>query len=178
MDNIMKFKNWKVLLALPLLMLLTACQTPNYNYSDAPPSLRGLYSKYVLIAYSGEIKEPSEVGIITIDTFIKVIKIDGKPVADYRLYKDSGFHPAGRFQLHLDPGLHSLEFGIDYSGDSIKIKSKENITAPFVIEAGDVIHLSFVDEGKTWTFKESDGSTDIDTIRKDFDELMSRYGLK
>src|SRR5450830_205514 len=152
------------------LIFLNGCATN--SYTDAPPTLGVLYSKYVDIGYDGDIKPFEEVGVVTTDGIVKVQSVDGKSMDQYREYKTSGFYPGGRYQLHLLPGLHTLTLSFHYDkGTGTIAWSKADIPKVISISAGQVIHISWSDNGSTWKALESDGSKALTTIKSDYAEL-------
>ena len=165
--------NTKTITALLLAQtMLFGCAS--YNYTDAPPAMGVMYSKYVYIGYSGELKPIEDVGVVTTDGLIKIRSVDGQSTSGYKVFKTSGFYSGGRYQLHLLPGTHVLMMGFsDDRGGGSKSWSTSDITKTVSIHKGQVIHLSLFENGKTWTTKESDGSSALATITSDFKELIS-----
>jgi hypothetical protein len=165
--------NTKTIAALLLTQtMLFGCAS--YNYTDAPPTMGAVYSKYAYIGYSGELQPIEDVGIVTTDGLIKIRSVDGKPTSSYREFKTSGLYSGGRYQLHLLPGTHVLKMGFhDDRGGGSKSWSTSDITKTVSISKGQVIHLSLSENGKTWTATESDGSSALATIASDFRDLTS-----
>jgi hypothetical protein len=131
-----------------------------------------MYSKYAYIGYAGELRPVEEVGIVTTDGLIKIHSVDGQSTFDYKVLKTSGLYSGGRYQLHLLPGKHVLTLGFsDDRGGPSRSWSTSSISKMISIEKGQVIHLSLSQNGKTWTAKESDGSSAIATIHSDFKDL-------
>lgn len=150
--------------------MLVGCAS--YNYTDAPPTMGVMYSKYACIGYAGELKPIEEVGVVTTDGLIKIRSIDGQPTSGYKVLKTSGLYSGGRYQLHLLPGTHVLTIGFsDDRGGPSKSWSTSDITKTISIAKGQVVHLSLSQNGKSWTAKESDGSSAIATIHSDFKDL-------
>ncbi|MDQ5903015.1 MAG: hypothetical protein QG672_602 [Pseudomonadota bacterium] len=146
----------------------------SYNYTDAPPAMGMMYSKYAYIGYSGELRPIEDVGIVTTDGLIKIRSVDDQPTSSYKKFKTSGLYSGGRFQLHLLPGTHVLKMGFhDDRGGGSKSWSTSDITKTVSINKGQIIHLSLSEIGKTWTVKESDGSGALTTIASDFNDLTS-----
>lgn len=165
--------NTKTITALLLAQtMLFGCAS--YNYTDAPPAMGMMYSKYAYIGYSGELRPIEDVGIVTTDGLIKIRSVDGQPTSSYKEFKTSGLYSGGRFQLHLLPGTHVLKMGFhDDRGGGSKSWSTSDITKTVSINKGQIIHLSLSESGKTWTAKESDGSSAFATIASDFKDLTS-----
>lgn len=150
--------------------MLAGCAS--YNYTDAPPTMGVMYSKYAYIGYAGELKPIEEVGVVTTDGLVKIRSVDGQSTSDYKVLKTSGMYSGGRYQLHLLPGTHVLTMGFsDDRGGPSKSWSTSDITRTISIAKGQVIHLSLSQNGKTWTAKESDGSSALTTIASDFRDL-------
>jgi hypothetical protein len=150
--------------------MLVGCAS--YNYTDAPPTMGVMYSKYAYIGYVGELKPIEDVGIVTTDGLIKIRSVDGQSTSGYKVLKTSGMYSGGRYQLHLLPGTHVLTMGFsDDRGGPSKSWSTSDITRTISIEKGQVIHLSLSQSGKAWTAKESDGSSALATITSDFKDL-------
>ncbi len=155
-----------------LLLFLVACASN--NYTDAPPSLGALYSKYVYIGYSGELKPIEDVGIITTDGLVKITEVDGISINKLHSYQSNGFYTGGRVQLHLLPGQHYLWLTYhDDRGDGTVTRSKEGVTGKqLTITKGQVIHLRGIANGYSWDGETYDGSSAINTIINDFNELV------
>lgn len=151
-------------------LMLSACAS--YTYTDAPPTLGALYSKYAYIGYDGPVQPIEEVGIVTTDGLLQVKMIDGRSASSYRAFKTSGFYYGGRYQLHLLPGSHTLTLGFhDDRGGGSKSWSTSDVTKTITIARGQVIHLFLSESLRTWTAKSSDGSSALATIISDFREL-------
>lgn len=165
----------KIIAAL-LLTQATLFGCASYNYTDAPPTLGVMYSKYAYIGYAGETKPIEEVGVVTTDGLIKIRSIDGQPASSFQVFKKSGMYSGGRYQLHLLPGTHVLSMGFhDDRGNGSISWSTSDLTRTISIAKGQVIHLS-VGGGNgrgTWTAKESDGSSVLPLITSDFKELTN-----
>lgn len=163
----------KTIIVISATLLLTSCAT--YTYTDAPPTLGGLYSKYLTIGYPGEIKPINEVGVITTDGLILVHSVDGKPVSTFRRMKSGGLYSGGRYQLHLLPGSHTLTMGFhDDRGGPSKSWSTSDVTKVIELKAGSVVHLSKWEGGYRWGANITDGEAALPTITADFDSLRSR----
>jgi hypothetical protein len=146
----------------------------SYNYTDAPPTLGVLYSKYAYIGYTGEPKPIEDVGIVTTDGLIKISLVNGQPISSYKVFKTSGMYSGGRYQLHLLPGTHVLSMGFhDDRGNGSRSWSTSDVTKTISIIKGQVIHLFVTGNGRTWTAKESDGSSVLPLITSDFKELTN-----
>lgn len=153
--------------------LLLGCASN--NYTDAPSTMAGMYSKYACIGYSGELKPIEEVGVVTTDGIILIKTIDGQPVSRFKMYKSSGFYSGGRYQLHLLPGVHVLTMGAYYDkGGGYRYWSEADATKLINITKGQVIHLTVFKKDKTWMPQESDGSSAFETIASDFKDLTSK----
>ncbi len=153
--------------------MLVGCAS--YNYTDAPSTIGVMYSKYAHMGYAGDLKPFEDVGIVTTDGPIYIHSVDGQAISSYRVFKTSGLYSGGRYQLHLLPGTHILSVGFsDSRGGPYRSWSTSNITKVISIEKGQVVHLSVSQNGKTWTAKESDGSSALATITSDFKDLASR----
>lgn len=166
--------NIKAITALLLVQtMLFGCAS--YNYTDAPSTMGVIYSKYAYIGYTDELKPIEDVGIVTTDGLIKIKSVDGQSASSYKVFKTSGLYSGGRYQLHLLPGKHILVMGFhDNRGGSGYISwSTSDITKIVSINKGQVIHLSLSGDGKTWTAKESDGSSALATIISDFNDLTN-----
>ena len=165
--------NTKTIAALLLAQtMLFGCAS--YNYTDAPPAMGMMYSKYAYIGYSGELRPIEDVGIVTTDGLIKIRSVDGQSTSSYKVLKSSGLYSGGRYQLHLLPGTHILTMGFhDDRGGGSKSWSTSDITKIVSIAKGQVIHLFLSENGRTWTAKEADGSSALATIASDFKELTS-----
>lgn len=152
--------------------LLAGCAS--YNYTDAPPAMGVMYSRYAYIGYEGAILPIEDVGLITTDGLIKIRSVDGKPMADYRQFRTSGLYSGGRYQLHLLPGVHVLTMGFhdDRGGGTISW-STSDVTKTVTIGKGQVIHLALSRDGKSWSAKEFDGASALPAIKGDFGELIS-----
>jgi hypothetical protein len=156
-------------------LVISGCAT-NYNYMDAPPSLGGVYTKYAVIGYDGEIKDFSEVGVITTDGVIKINLIDRKPIAQFRVFKTSSLYPGGRYQLHLLPGTYKLSLSLRYDDGRTWMWSTSDLARTITVEKGQVLHLAAsTPTRRTWTVKYHDGSGALPTIMKDFDELKQLH---
>jgi len=169
----MKNKAKVVLSALVLSLSLIGCASN--NYSDAPPTLGVMYSKYAYLGYDGEQLPIEDVGIVTTDGMIQIKSVDGTPMSAFTLYKTSGFYSGGRYQLHLMPGAHTLVMGFhsDHGTGTISW-STTDLTRQINIAKGQVIHLSLGQSGRKWNALESDGSSALAMITKDFTELSSK----
>jgi len=163
--------NKKLITALLLApTLLLGCAS--YNYTDAPPTMGKMYSKYAYLGYEGKPRSIEDVGIVTTDGLIKIRSVDGLPASSYTELKTSGFYSGGRYQLHLLPGVHTLTMGFsDNRGGGSRSWSTSDVTKIISLSKGQVIHLSLYGDGRTWTAKESDGSSAMAVIVSDFKEL-------
>ena len=165
----------KKVIAVLLLASTTLFGCASYNYTDAPPTLGMMYSKYACIGYAGEPKPIEDVGIVTTDGLIKIRSIDGQPTSSYTVIKTSGMYSGGRYQLHLLPGTHILTMGFsDDRGGGSRSWSTSDVTKIITLGKGQVIHLSLTGNGKTWTAKESDGSSALAVIASDFQDLVQK----
>lgn len=167
-----KNMNKKAIAALLLSQaMLFGCAS--YNYTDAPPTMGVMYSKYAYIGYAGELKPIEDVGIVTTDGLIKISMVDGQPISSYQVFKTSGMYSGGRYQLHLLPGTHVLSMGFrDDRGNGSISWSTSDLKKTISIAKGQVIHLSVAGSGRSsWTAKESDGSSVLSLIASDFKEL-------
>ena len=154
-------------------LLLGGCAS--YDYTDAPPTLGVLYSKYLVIGYPGDIQPINEVGVVTTDGLIQIHSVDGKSVNTLRRMKESGFYSGGRYQLHLLPGTHTLGMGFhDDRGGPSKSWSTSDITKVIEIKAGSVVHLSKWESGYRWGANINDGAAALPTITADFESLRAR----
>lgn len=152
-------------------VILIGCAS--YTYTDAPPSLGPLYSKYVVIGYGGEIQDLDSVGVLTTDGLIKVTSVDGQPLSNYRMFLDSGFYSGGRFQLHLEPGKHDLTLAFsDDRGGPTKAWSTVDISKKITIEKKQILHLSLSKSWNKWDARQHDGSAARATIERDFKALI------
>lgn len=160
----------KTLITLPLFLLMAGCAS--FNYTDAPPTMGVMYSKYAYIGYTGELKPIDEVGVVTTDGLILIRSVDGNPVRDLQQFKTSGLYSGGRVQLHLLPGEHVLELGYhDDRGSGTISWSTSNISKTINIKQGQVIHLAVGTNERTWSANERDGSSAIAVITSDFKDL-------
>lgn len=165
-------KPWLPLLA--CVLALTACGS--LDYTDAPPTLGVMYSKYAYTGYSGDLKPMADVGVVTTDGLIQVQTVDGKPLSAYRSFKTRGLYSGGRFQLHLLPGSHRLSLSFhDDRGSGTVSWSLSNIDKTIEVKAGEIIHLSLVTGGNTWNVRISDGSAARQVIASDFAALQAGH---
>lgn len=168
-----KTNSFKEIATVGLCFLLSSCAS--YTYTDAPPTLGGLYSKYLVIGYDGDIKPIEEVGIVTTDGLIQVRNIDGQPEGAYRKLKSGGFYSGGRYQLHLLPGTHVLKVGFhDDRGGGTRSWSTSDVTTTVDVAVGSVVHLSKWEQGYKWGAAASDGSAALPVIAEDFDALRNK----
>lgn len=147
-------------------VLLSACAS--HNYTDAPPRLGALYSRYAYVAYDGDLKKTNEIGIVTTDGFINVHEVKGDNVSKtWRCFVRKGFYSGGRYQLRLDPGNYVLNLSYHQDlGDGNIYYSRKNLDKSISISAGQVIHL----EG--WPAKELDGSAVKAVIDAEYEEML------
>lgn len=166
--NFMKTK----LIATVLLAQAMLVGCASNNYTDAPPTMGVMYSKYAYIGYAGDLRPIEDVGIVTTDGLIKIRSVNNQSTSSYRVLKSSGLYSGGRYQLHLAPGTHVLTMGFsDDRGGPSKSWSVDDITKTISIAKGQVIHLSLSRNGRAWTAKESDGSSALAVIASDFKDL-------
>lgn len=164
--------NTKSIIVLAISVMLFGCAS--FNYTDAPSTMGVMYSKYAYLGYEGGMRAIDEVGIVTTDGLIQIGSLDGQPMSHFRGFKDSGLYSGGRYQLHLLPGTHTITMGFhDDRGNGNASWSTSSITKILSIGKGQVIHLSLAQGGRTWTAKESDGSSAFPVIAKDFKELSA-----
>lgn len=131
-----------------------------------------LYSKYVQIGYEGALKPVDDVGIITTDGILHINVVNGKRMSEFRLFEAKGIYSGGRYQLHLPSGTYAIEMSFHFDdGSGRRAWSTSNILRVFTVAKGQVLHLSWVDKGRAWDVKESDGASALPRIREDFDEL-------
>lgn len=156
-----------------ILIMLSGCAS--HNYTDAPPTMGVLYSKYADVGYEGEIRSADDVGIVTTDGQIQVGSVDGRSMSLFRSFKTSGFYAGGRYQLHLLPGTHTITISLrDERANASVSWLTSSITKSITIDKGQVIHLAALQNGRTWSAKEFDGSSALAVIVSDFKELSSR----
>lgn len=149
-----------------LISLLSACAS--HNYTDAPPTMGFLCSKYAYIAYDGDLKPSSDIGVITTDGRVSIERVNGDLVAsNWRCYKQKGFYSGGRYQLRLAQGEYVLTLSFHQDlGDGNIYYSRRNLDKSISIAAGQIIHL----EG--WPARELDGSAARGVIDKEYEELI------
>ena len=166
--------NAKTLLALLLApAVLFGCATS--NYTDAPPTLGGMYSKYAYLGYAGEMRRIEDVGIVTTDGSIMILAVDGQSVSELKAFKSAGRSASGRYQLHLLPGMHALVLGVgEARGANTKAWTTSHATKMLSINKGQVVHLTLSESGNTWSAKTSDGRAALDSIVSDFRELTRK----
>lgn len=170
------YKKFVLSLLVPIL-LLAGCASN--NYTDAPPSLGVLYSKYAYLGYTGSVRPIDEVGIVTTDGLIKIVAVDGQSVVQLKRFREKGFYSGGRFQLHLLPGRHTLTLGFhDDRGSGSVSWSTSNVVKTIEIKAGQVTHLALSTSGRTWTANVLDGSSARDAIVEDFNALSRERSLE
>lgn len=147
----------------------------SYSYTDAPGTYGGWFSKYVDIGYEGDLQPIGDVGVVTTDGVIRVYGLNGLSMSKYRNFKKNGFSWGGRYQLHLVPGTHTLDLGFHYDiGTGVKKWSTTTITKTVTLTKGQVLHLSWVDHGRTWSVQEHDGSKALEVIAEDFLALTNK----
>ena len=166
--------NIRVIAALCFLpIILIGCAS--YNYTDAPPAMGVMYSKYAVIGYIGDLRPIEDVGIVTTDGLVKVKSVDDQPVSLYRGFTSAGLYSGGRYQLHLLPGMHTVVLGFhDNRGNGSASWSTSDVTKTFSMKKGQVVHFSLSQDGRTWNAKESDGGDALEAIASDFAELTSK----
>ncbi|MBB3213838.1 hypothetical protein FHW67_003144 [Herbaspirillum sp. Sphag1AN] len=152
------------------LLLLSGCATPKMDYTDGPSAMGGINSQYAVLGYEGDIKPFDQIGIVTTDGDIQIHAIDGNPIALYRTFKIKGFYPAGRFQLHLQDGIHLITAGFEIRANP-SYWSTSDLTVPVVVTRGKVVHLSVLRDGKKWSINQTDGAAALTLIRSDFETL-------
>jgi hypothetical protein len=163
----------KSIIAILLVQLLAGCATN--SYTDAPPTLGVMYSKYAYLGYPDEPKPIEDVGIVTTDGIIKIKEVDGQSIESFTAYKTNGFYSGGRFQLHLLPGAHELTLGFHYDTGTGSISwSTSDLIKNIVIAKGQILHLSLLDHGRQWSAFESDGSSARAAIASDFKDLTKK----
>lgn len=156
--------------------LFAGCAT--YSYTDAPASVGFIYSKYAVKGYSGDFQPIEDVGIVTTDGMIKIQSVDGNRVNTLTILKSSGMYANGRYQLHLLPGDHKIEMAFISEFNGVRTWSTSNVTKDITIQKGQVIHLSKVENGKSWSAHASDGSRDLQTIKADYQSLLEKESKK
>ena len=166
--------NARTVVALLLaLAALFGCATA--TYTDAPPALGGLYSKYAYLGYPGEMRRIEDVGVVTTDGSITILAVDGQSVAELKAFKSAGRSASGRYQLHLLPGMHALVLGVgEARGANTKAWTTSHATKMLSINKGQVVHLTLSESGNTWSAKTSDGRAALDSIVSDFRELTRK----
>jgi hypothetical protein len=164
----------KVVISTSLIVLFGITGCVSNSYTDAPPSLGGMYSIYAYIGYEGELKPIEEVGIVTTDGLVKIRSVDGISIDTLKKYKKSGLYSGGRVQLHLLSGAHTLILGYhdDRGGGNISW-STSNTTKTISINKGHVIHLMAGSSGMKWKVIERDGSSAKDAIINDYKDLAN-----
>lgn len=144
-----------------------------YDYTDGPPTLAGIYTKSLVIGYDGPLKDFSEIGVVTTKPGVCLTVLDGKSASFYRTYKTSSLMPGGRFQIHLSPGIHTLSMCYRFESPQVFYYSKEDVTRTLFIQKGEVIHLQSTSPSRnSWGIEFHDGSKALPTIKADFDELI------
>lgn len=162
----------KIILYFVAVLSLAGCAT--YSYTDAPPTLGVMYSKYVQIGYEGNLKQIDDVGIITTDGVVKVQSINGKPMTNFRLFKTRGVYSGGRYQLHLFPGDYEIGMSFHFDkGAGYRAWSTSNLSRTVTVTKGQVLHLSWIDQGIVWDVRVSDGISALSAVKGDFNELTA-----
>lgn len=152
-----------------LALLLSACASN--NYTDGPPSLGFIYSRYVYIAYDGPLRAFEDVGIVTTDGLFRISSVDNVSVNVMHNYQDNGLYAGGRVQLHLLPGKHHLKLGYyDDRGDGFITESVSLISKEITIAKGQVIHFGGQFSKIAWS-PAQDGRSALDVMKRDFEEL-------
>lgn len=161
-------------IVISLLALLSLISCASNNYTDAPPSLGMMYSKYAYIGYDEALKPIEEVGIVTTDGLVKIVEVDGRSIYSLMEYRTSGLYSGGRVQLHLLSGTHTLTLAYqDDRGDGFISQSTLNLTKTINIAKGQVVHLRGYMDGNKWNVVELDGKSAIAVITSDFKDLTN-----
>ena len=157
-------------------VLLSGCVLGSKSYTDAPPTLGVMYSKYAYLGYYGDPLPIEKVGIITTDGLLKIKTVDDIPMGNFTVYSKNGFYSGGRYQLHLKPGTHTLTMGFHDDRGSGRISwSKVDVTKIVTVNQGQVLHLMKVEKGwSSWDVVEADGKKDIAVVINDFKELSTQ----
>jgi hypothetical protein len=158
-----------VIFVLIITTMMYGCANPTYTYTDAPPTMGPMHSKYVQIGYEDELKPIEDVGIVTTDSIVNIRSINDRPIESFNIYKKTGIASQGRYQLHLLPGTYTLSL----SFRTENLWSTSNLTKKISITKGQILHLSWVGFRNKWNVEEHDGSAALDIIRNDFIELST-----
>jgi hypothetical protein len=156
------------------IFLLGGCAT--HSYTDGPPSIGAIYSKYAQIGYEGDLRPIGDIGIVTTDGIVKVRQLNGRPMESFRLFKAASLFPGGRYQLHLLPGAYELALAFRFDNGSGSISwSTSDLTKSIIVTKGQVLHLSWIGRGRSsWGVQEFDGSSALATITDDFEKLTKK----
>lgn len=165
----------KTLLVLLLASISSGCAIMHSrSYSDAPPAMGAIYSKYAYLAYDGDVKPFEEVGVITTDGRINLRSVDGRAMTSFTKFRDGGLYANGRYQVHLEPGEHDIEMGFIEGSAGVMSWSTTTVTKKLIINKGQVVHLELARSRGKWTSQEFDGSKDLAMMKADFEALVAK----
>src|SRR6218665_3172792 len=125
-------------------LLVSGCSLPSTKYTDAP-YVGGMYSKRVLVTYSGDLRPISEVGVLTQDAVLQIrsVKRNNTPVA-VRQFSEKGYlYSTGRTQIHFAPGIYEVEFCFYQSSQYGTSWCTTTLSQTMRFVAGQVTHVEY-----------------------------------
>ena len=168
------------LLCVCTIFFLSACVTPTKTntYTDGTIPFMDRYPSVAIIGYFGSIRKFEDVGIITTEGTLTVTTIDGILVDHLRKYEIKTKIPSqpGRYQVHLMPGRHVVQFKLFSDMNSLLgiplLRSSEQSTRIIDLKEGDVMHITpYFPNNEYWGIKFSNGIAALPEMKKDFQKM-------
>lgn len=165
--------------------LLSGCGSlgPGNKYSQLP-TFGSMYSKTVVLAYEGNARPLSEVGVVSHDLILNIVSVNGKTDFANQTMKISGVYPTGPNQLHLLPGAYNIEFCFKYvethGNSQSAAQCTSTITKSIELKAGQAVFFSWIElAGNRWSIAQSDMDNEDKTkLENDFRELAAAGSSK
>ncbi len=158
-----------------VILFLSACAAPRKDYNDGYDFRSFLWSKYVLLYYTGNPQPIEEVSVVSYTTSLILHGVEdgkGEPIKPFRVESQKGQMTAGPSQLHFAPGTYTFTFGYRVSENNFTSWSKQNISKTLTLKAGDVQHFIFDYGRQSWSLSVKDGSSALPELKRDFLEIV------
>lgn len=174
----------KILCLSILLLALTGCAIKSAGYGDASNfmGLGFIAKKTVVLAYDGPAKPFSEVGVVALDSRLRLrsLRTQSEDDVDTRYFAKGGLgiiNTPNDVQIHLEPGSYiaSFCFWID-RGNQGAIYCQADQNARFEVKAGEIQQFSWAEgqKGGGWTILKHPATAEAQArVVKDFGQVMN-----
>lgn len=178
------FFNRTLFLACGAVLLLGGCAIKPVNYGDVSGfmGMGFIAKKTVILAYDGEVKPMSEVGVLALDARLRVrgIRAENGEATNIRKFSKGGLgiiNTPNDEQIHLLPGRYVLSFCfyIDNGNQGAVIYCRNNLDIPVDVHANDVLQFSWANEQRgQWSVLNQPATAEVrQRVAKDFSDVMA-----